>query len=135
MMDIVHHNVELDDVRIHYVTAGSGPPLVLLHGWPQTWFMWRDVIPRLAAHFALVVPDLRGLGDSSRPETGYDKATVARDIAELMTRGRGLTALESWGRVANGVTGGVADGSGHWIPEERPDFVAAEVMRHFVGQA
>jgi pimeloyl-ACP methyl ester carboxylesterase len=274
-----HHFADLDAVRLHYVTAGAGDPVVLLHGWPQTWFMWQDVIPLLAPHFALVAPDLRGLGDSSRPADGYDKMTVARDIAELMsrlghqrfrvvahdwggpvafalaaqfpqrvsamaifdapvlgdggpiehhgrwhfgfhalpglpealtegrediylrffyrfagarpdaisedaqaeyvraysqpgamtagfnyyravpqditdnsafrdagrkldmpilvyggdpqTRGRGMTALESWARVATNVSGGVAENCGHWIPEERPDFVASEVLRHF----
>lgn len=279
MTALVHHNADLGAVCLHYVTAGTGEPVVLLHGWPQTWFMWRDVIPLLAPHFSLVVPDLRGLGDSSRPAAGYDKQTVARDIAELMTRlghprfrvvahdwggpvafalgalfpervqamaifdapvlgdggpiehhgrwhfgfhalpglaealtqdredlylrffyrfggarpdaiseaaqaeyvraysqpgamtagfnyyravpediaftvafraagrmlempilvyggdpnsrGRGMTALESWARVATRVTGGVAENCGHWIPEERPDFVADVVRRHF----
>lgn len=274
-----HHFADLGEVRLHYVTAGSGEPIVLLHGWPQTWFMWRDVMALLAPHFSLIAPDLRGLGDSSRPDDGYDKRTVARDIAELMTglgherfrviahdwggpvafalaaqfpdrvrsmaifdvpvlgdggpiehharwhfsfhaipvlpealtvgredtylrffyrfggarpdaiseeaqaeyvrayaqpgamtagfnyyravpqdiadtstfreagrmltmpilvfggdpntRGRGSTALESWARVASNVSGGVADSCGHWIPEERPDFVASEVLRHF----
>lgn len=278
MDGVTHHNADLGAVTLHYVTAGAGDPVVLLHGWPQTWFMWRDVMPLLAPHFALVVPDLRGLGDSSRPASGYDKKTVAQDIARLMTalgherfsvvahdwggpvtyalaaqfpervramavfdapvlgdggpvvhharwhfgfhalpglpealtegredtylrffyrfggarvdaiseeaqaeyvrayaqpgamtagfnyyravpqdiadneafraagqlampimvyggdpetRGRGMSALESWARVASNVTGGVADGCGHWIPEERPEFVASEVLRHF----
>lgn len=274
---LAHHRADLGDVQLHYVTAGA--PIVLLHGWPQTWFMWRDVIPLLAPHYALIAPDMRGLGDSSRPEAGYDKMTVARDIAALMTqlghdrfrvvahdwggpvafalaaqfpdrvlsmaifdapvlgdggpiehhgrwhfgfhalpglaealtqgredvylrffyrfggahpdaisadaqaeyvrayaqpgamtagfnyyravpqdiadttafrdagkwldmpilvyggdpntRGRGMTALESWARVGRHVTGGVAEGCGHWIPEERPDFVAAQVLHHF----
>lgn len=279
MSAVTHHFADLDAVRLHYVTAGTGEPVVLLHGWPQTWFMWRDVIPLLAPHFALIAPDMRGLGDSARPADGYDKMTVARDIAELMTRlghdrfrvvahdwggpvafalaaqfpervtamaifdapvlgdggpiehhgrwhfgfhalpglpevltagredaylrfffkfagakpdaiseaaqaeyvraysqsgamtagfnyyravpqdiadntafreagrklampilvyggdpvtrGRGMTALESWERVADNVSGGVAKNCGHWIPEERPDFVADEVMRYF----
>lgn len=279
MSAVTHHFADLDAVRLHYVTAGTGEPVVLLHGWPQTWFMWRDVIPLLAPHFALIAPDMRGLGDSARPADGYDKMTVARDIAELMTRlghdrfrvvahdwggpvafalaaqfpervtamaifdapvlgdggpiehhgrwhfgfhalpglpevltagredaylrfffkfagakpdaiseaaqaeyvraysqsgamtagfnyyravpqdiadntafreagrklampilvyggdpvtrGRGMTALESWERVADNVSGGVAENCGHWIPEERPDFVADEVMRFF----
>lgn len=274
-----HHVADLGEVQLHYVTAGAGAPVVLLHGWPQTWFMWRDVIPLLSPHYRLIVPDLRGLGDSSRPETGYDKQTVARDIAALMTqlghaqfrvvahdwggpvafalaaqfpdrilsmaifdapvlgdggpiehhgrwhfgfhalpglaealtqgrediylrffyrfggakpdaiseeaqaeyvraysqpgamtagfnyyravpqdiadttafreagrvlempilvyggdpttRGRGMTALESWARVARTVRGGIAENCGHWIPEERPDFVAAQVLQHF----
>ena len=283
MPDRFTHSVaDLGEVTVHYVTAGAGEPIVLLHGWPQTWFMWRDVIPLLSPHFALVAPDIRGLGDSSRPENGYDKMTVAHDIAELMTRlghdrfrviahdwggpvafalaaqvpdrvvamavfdapvpgdggpiehhsrwhfgfhalpglpealtegrediylrffyrflggatpdaiseaaqaeyvrayaqpgamtagfnyyravpqdiaathafrdagrrlempilvyggdpatrGRGMTALESWARVARNVSGGVAENCGHWIPEERPDFVASEVLRHFNG--
>lgn len=279
MPAVTHHFADLDAVRLHYVTAGAGEPVVMLHGWPQTWFMWRDVIPLLAPHYTLIAPDMRGLGDSSRPTDGYDKMTVARDIAELMTqlghdqfrvvahdwggpvafalaaqfperviamaifdapvlgdggpiehhsrwhfgfhalpglaealtegrediylrffyrfggahpeaiseeaqaeyvraysqpgamtagfnyyrqvpqdiadttafraagrmldmpilvyggdpqtRGRGLTALESWQRVARNARGGIATNSGHWIPEERPDFVADEVSRFF----
>jgi pimeloyl-ACP methyl ester carboxylesterase len=280
---IAHRYADLSEVTLHYVTAGAGEPVVLLHGWPQTWFMWRDVIPLLAPHFSLIVPDLRGLGDSSRPKGGYDKMAVARDIAELMTRlghdcfrvvahdwggpvafalaaqfpdrvrsmaifdapvlgdggpvehhgrwhfgfhgipglpealtdgredtylrffyrfggatpdaiseeaqaeyvraysqpgamtagfnyyravsqdiadttafreagktldmpilvyggdpdtrGRGSSAMESWARVASNVSGGVAGNCGHWIPEERPDFVASNVLRHFSNAA
>jgi pimeloyl-ACP methyl ester carboxylesterase len=79
-----HHYANLKGVRIHYVTCGSGTPMVLLHGWPQTWYEWRSLMPLLADRFAMVAPDLRGLGDSSRPSTGYDKKTVANDIWELM---------------------------------------------------
>jgi pimeloyl-ACP methyl ester carboxylesterase len=254
--------------------------LLLLHGWPQTWFMWRNVIPLLTeAGYRVIAADLTGLGDSTRPESGYDKMTVARDMAELMaalghptygvvahdwggpvafalaaqfpervtamavfdapvlgdggpiehhsrwhfgfhalpslpealtdgrediylrfffsfagarpdaiseeaqaeyvraysqpgamtagfnyyravpqdiadntafreagkrlempilvyggdpeTRGRGMTALESWARVASQVSGGVAAGCGHWIPEEDAPFTAQVVLRHF----
>jgi pimeloyl-ACP methyl ester carboxylesterase len=79
-----HRYANLDGVRLHYVTAGKGAPVVLLHGWPQTWYEWRHVIPVLADKFALVAPDLRGLGDSSRPISGYDKKTVANDVWKLM---------------------------------------------------
>lgn len=79
-----HAYADLGDVLIHYVTAGSGPPLVLLHGWPQTWYEWRHIVPELAQHYTLVMPDLRGLGDSSRPAGGYDKKTVANDIWRLV---------------------------------------------------
>lgn len=81
---VAHAYADLGDVLIHYATAGSGPPLVLLHGWPQTWYEWRHIIPDLAPHYTLVMPDLRGLGDSSRPVDGYDKKTVANDIWRLV---------------------------------------------------
>lgn len=83
-ISITHAFAELDEVMLHYVTAGKGPPVVLLHGWPQTWFEWRHVMPALAEHYTVIAPDLRGLGDSSRPLQGYDKQTVARDIWQLV---------------------------------------------------
>lgn len=79
-----HHYAEVGEVMLHYVTAGSGPPVVLLHGWPQTWYEWRLVIPALAERYTVIAPDLRGLGDSSRPLTGYDKRTIANDIWQLV---------------------------------------------------
>src|SRR5579872_3635714 len=79
-----HHTMALDGVTLHYVTAGSGDPLVLLHGWPQTWYEWRRIMPALAQRYTVIAPDMRGLGDSSRPATGYDKRTVAADIRQLV---------------------------------------------------
>src|SRR5947209_19888141 len=74
-----------DRVRIHYRRLGSGPGMVLLHGYPQTGHMWRKVMPALAERFTVVAPDLRGYGDSDRPATGYDKRTMAADIADVIT--------------------------------------------------
>ena len=82
---VMHHYAEIGEVMLHYVTAGSGPPVVLLHGWPQTWYEWRHVIPALAERYTVIAPDLRGLGDSSRPLAGYDKRTVANDVWRLVT--------------------------------------------------
>jgi pimeloyl-ACP methyl ester carboxylesterase len=79
-LDVRHHFADLGEVLMHYVTAGQGPPVVLLHGWPQTWWEWRHVIPALAETYSVIAPDLRGLGDSSRPLDGYDKRTIANDI-------------------------------------------------------
>jgi len=73
-----------DRVRIHYRRAGTGPAMVLLHGYPQTGHMWRKVMPALAERFTAVAPDLRGYGDSDRPPSGYDKRTMAADIAGLI---------------------------------------------------
>ncbi|MCB4821405.1 alpha/beta fold hydrolase [Roseicella aerolata] len=284
MAPTLHHaQADLGEVRLHYVTAGEGPAVLLLHGWPQTWHMWRHVMPGLAARYRVVAPDLRGLGDSSRPAGGYDKKTVAQDAWRLMTevlgerrffvaghdwggptafalaaqhrdavrrmaifdvpvpgdgtpvfhlnrwhhglhrepglaeellagkeevylrffyrswgarpdaieeaaqqeylrayrqpgamragfefyratpqderdnegflardgklpmpilcyggatgRGRGPAALDSWRRVAMDVRGGIAEGCGHWIPEERPDWVLAELLAFFGEEA
>ena len=82
--EITHHHADLGEVMLHYVTAGAGPPVVLLHGWPQTWWEWRHVIPALAEKYTVIAPDMRGLGDSSRPLAGYDKRTVADDIWRLV---------------------------------------------------
>lgn len=73
-----------DGVRIHYRRLGKGPGMVLLHGFPQTGHMWRKVFPALAERFTVVAPDLRGYGDSDRPATGYDKRTMAADVAEAI---------------------------------------------------
>jgi pimeloyl-ACP methyl ester carboxylesterase len=71
-------------IRMHYVTAGNGPALVLLHGWPETWYSWHGVMPRLAKRFTVVAPDLRGVGLTERTPDGYDKKTIAADIAALI---------------------------------------------------
>lgn len=81
---LTHHYADLGDVLMHYVIAGDGPPVVLLHGWPQTWWEWRHVIPALSGRHTVIVPDLRGLGDTSRPLTGYDKKTVSEDVWKLV---------------------------------------------------
>ena len=84
MDGIAHRYATLSSVKMHYVEAGAGAPLVLLHGYPETWYEWRHVIPLLAPNFRVIAPDLRGLGDTSRPAHGYDKRTVAGDVRELL---------------------------------------------------
>ncbi|WP_394831496.1 alpha/beta hydrolase [Pendulispora rubella] len=79
-----HHKTDVHGVRLHYVLAGRGEPVVLLHGFPQTWFEWRKIIPVLAERFTVIAPDYRGAGHSSRPVSGYDKRTMAEDIRQLV---------------------------------------------------
>jgi pimeloyl-ACP methyl ester carboxylesterase len=82
--DVVHHGRTVNGVRLHYVIAGSGDPVLLLHGWPQTWYAWRHVMSLLSEHYSVIVPDMRGCGDSEKPYTGYDKVTVAHDLHDLV---------------------------------------------------
>lgn len=79
-----HHTARVNDVLLHYVVAGRGDPVVLLHGWPQTWYEWRNIIPALSERYTVIAPDMRGLGDSSKPAAGYDKRTIAADIYDLV---------------------------------------------------
>lgn len=74
----------LDGIRLHAVTGGSGPPLLLICGWPQFWWQWRKVMPALADTYSVVAVDPRGIGRSDKPETGYDTGTVAADLLALM---------------------------------------------------
>jgi len=81
--------VETSGARINLPTGGHGPPLLLLHGYPQTHLMWRKLAPRLAAEFTVFVPDLRGYGDSSKPpagpdNAGYAKRALSQDQVETM---------------------------------------------------
>src|SRR6266436_4498856 len=76
--------VEVNGVRIHYSIDGKGSPVVLLHGYAQTSHMWNPIMPLLAENHTVIVPDLRGAGDSSKPESGYDKKNMAVDIHELV---------------------------------------------------
>jgi pimeloyl-ACP methyl ester carboxylesterase len=79
-----YHRADVDGVRIHYRRMGSGDPIVLLHGFPETSLAWRKVMPRLAERYTVIAPDLRGCGASDRPESGYDKQSVAADINGLV---------------------------------------------------
>jgi pimeloyl-ACP methyl ester carboxylesterase len=67
----------------HAVTGGEGPPLLLVHGWPQTWYQWRLVMPELARDFQVVAVDQRGIGLSHKPPDGYDTGTLANDLVAL----------------------------------------------------
>src|SRR6476646_3881604 len=81
-----HNTVSVNGIKLHYVIGGHGDPVVLLHGWPETWYGWHKVMPPLAKNYTVIAPDLRGLGDSSKPLTGYDGKTLAEDIHQLVTQ-------------------------------------------------
>lgn len=79
-----HEFADIDGIRMHYVTGGSGTPVVLIHGWPQTWFGWWPIMPALAEKHTVYAIDLPGLGDSTGSPSGYDKATLARYVHTLI---------------------------------------------------
>jgi pimeloyl-ACP methyl ester carboxylesterase len=85
-MTFSHNTASVNGIQMHYVIGGQGDPVILLHGWPETWYAWRHVMPALAKNYTVIAPDLRGIGDSSKPPTGYDGKTLAEDIHQLVTQ-------------------------------------------------
>jgi pimeloyl-ACP methyl ester carboxylesterase len=83
-----HRKDTINGIAIHSVTGGDGPAVMLLHGWPQTSWEWRRIMPSLAERFTVIAPDLRGFGDSAKPppEHGYDVASVCADLIGLLDR-------------------------------------------------
>jgi len=76
--------VDTGDLRLHAVVGGDGPPLLLVHGWPETWYAWRLLMPALAQDFEVIAVDQRGIGLSDKPRDGYDTETLANDLTALM---------------------------------------------------
>ena len=132
---ISHRDVSVRGIRLHVAEGGpaDAPPVVLLHGWPQHWFMWRHVIPLLIADHRLIVPDLRGLGWSDAPKSGYVKQELADDVLALLDA-LGLDKVDlighDWGAYAGFLLCLTApERIGHyvacsiphlWPPDERP---------------
>lgn len=81
---VTHRYVDVPGVRLHVAEAGEGPPLLLLHGWPQHWWIWRKVIPALAAEHRVICPDLRGFGWSEAPAGPYEISELAADMVALL---------------------------------------------------
>jgi pimeloyl-ACP methyl ester carboxylesterase len=99
-----HRFAQVRGVRMHYVTGGRGPALVLLHGWPQTWYEWRKVMPALAERHTVYAVDLPGLGDSAGSPASFDKKTLARYVHGLL---RDRIGLDRFDLVAHDLGGGV----------------------------
>jgi len=76
--------IDTGQLRLHAVIGGEGPPLLLVHGWPETWYAWRLLMPALARDFEVIAVDQRGMGLSDKPAGGYDDGTQAGDLVALM---------------------------------------------------
>ena len=100
---VQHRFVSVNGVRLHVAEAGSGPPVVCLHGWPQNWWTWRHLLTGLADTHRVICPDLRGYGWSDVPSGGYDKERFATDLLGLLDE-LGLERVclvgHDWGGVA-----------------------------------
>jgi pimeloyl-ACP methyl ester carboxylesterase len=81
---VEHEFVDAGGLRTHVALAGEGPPVLLLHGWPQHWYLWRDVIPLVAPHARVIAPDFRGFGWTDAPSNGYAKDQLKRDVLALL---------------------------------------------------
>ena len=81
---IMNGYATVNGVKLHYLVAGKGTPVILLHGYAQNSHMWRPLMKELAKTHLVVAPDLRGFGDSAKPESGYDKKTMAQDVHALV---------------------------------------------------
>jgi pimeloyl-ACP methyl ester carboxylesterase len=74
----------INGIKIHYVIGGSGEALLLIHGFGQNWYMWNRLLPELSKHFTVIAPDLPGLGESDKPDTGYTKKQMSQDLHGLI---------------------------------------------------
>lgn len=119
-----HVTADVDGVRMHYVTGGEGPPLVLLHGWPQTWYEWVEVIPALAEEHTVIAVDLPGLGDSEGEPPSYDKKTLARYVHGLVAEELGYSRVNL---VAHDLGAGVA----YQYAAQNPDEVEGVVHMNY----
>jgi pimeloyl-ACP methyl ester carboxylesterase len=119
--------VRVNGVELNVAIAGSGPAVLLLHGFPHTWQVWTDVMADLSARHQVLAPDLRGFGASSRPATGYDAATLADDAAAL------LTALGVSSAAVAGIDAGTPPA--FLLAARRPDLVRRlVVMESLLGR-
>ena len=119
--------VTLNGIKFHYVTAGTGKPVLLLPGWPQTWWAWRSVMVRLIESGRKVIAlDPRGFGDSDKPESGYSLAESAEDIHLF---------LHELGLLSSGGVDVVAHDLGCWIAYAHADRYQREVRSLVVSEA
>lgn len=103
-----HQRTAANGIDVHYVREGNGPPVVLLHGWPEFWWTWHRNIPALAGHFDVIVPDLRGFGQTEKPSgSALDSYTIDHHADDLATLTSEL-GFERFGLVSHDVGAGVA---------------------------
>jgi pimeloyl-ACP methyl ester carboxylesterase len=114
---LTHHRQKVGDIELHYARQGTGPVLVLLHGWPEFWRIWRRVIPPLAREFGVIAPDLRGFGESDKPPVpARDGYTLEHHVGDLLALADAL-GLARFGVVSHDVGAHVAQAFARAHPE------------------
>jgi len=108
-----HQTAQVNGLRKHYVIGGQGFPVVLLHGWPETWYQWRKIMPALAEKYTVIAPDSRGMGGSGAGGPFYSLAQLAEP---------------------EHVSGGIIPQCGHFIPEEQPEELLRRLNAFFSEQ-
>ncbi len=119
-----HQTAEVNGVRIHYVIGGTGEAVVLLHGFPQTWYEWHKVMPALAAKYTVIAPDLRGLDESSRPAPNYEAQSIAKDVHQLVQK----LGFQQINLVAHDIAGAPAYSYAVQYPQEIRRLVMIETL-------
>ncbi len=82
--NITHHYADVNGIKMHYAKAGKGDPIIILHGFPADWFEWRHVMTALEKKYTVIVPDLRGIGETQKVKKGYELENQAKDVASLI---------------------------------------------------
>ncbi len=130
---------QVNGVEIHYLVAGEGSPVILLHGFAQTSHMWLPLIPELAKTHLVIAPDLRGFGFRNFPQDAEDFADFAKTkltMPMLVLTGEkasGDFLIEQGKMVDDHVEGVVIKGSGHWLMDEAPDQVIPKLVAFFAN--
>lgn len=101
--EITHHTAHIRDIKMHYTLCGTGPAILLVHGWPHTAYGWREVQQRLANDYTVIAADVRGAGYTTKAETGYDADNLAQDLRSLVKEHLGhekvVVVGHDWGAV------------------------------------
>jgi pimeloyl-ACP methyl ester carboxylesterase len=128
---VEHSMLHVGDIDLHVAQAGDGPPLLLIHGYPQHWYVWRRLLPELSRERRVICPDLRGFGWSEAPADGYDKETLMRDVLAVLDQLEVDTvpiAGHDWGGWIGMLMGALA-------PERVERLVAMSVLHPFMKRS
>lgn len=117
-----NHYATVNGVRLHYAEGGSGPALICLPGWPQTWYSYHPIAAELARHYRVILVDIRGMGSSEKPAAGYDKKTMAQDIYELLRH----LGLDKASLLGHDIGGMVAASFGFNYPQATNKLILAD---------